>query len=55
MTPETLLLSYGITLPSYAPGRYYSTCPECSRLRSAANRNANPHYARQVGECGLDG
>jgi hypothetical protein len=40
MTSEALLLRYGITLPSYAPGRYYSTCPKCSRDRSAANRDA---------------
>jgi hypothetical protein len=39
-TPEQLLARRGIRLSSYAPGRYYTTCPECSRLRTVAHRNA---------------
>jgi putative DNA primase/helicase len=30
---EELLRDHGIHLKSYAPGRHYSTCPECSRHR----------------------
>jgi hypothetical protein len=41
MSPEDFLAQFGIKLHSYAPGRRYTTCPECSRDRStAAHRNA---------------
>jgi hypothetical protein len=32
-TAQELLNTHGIVLDSYAPGRYYATCPECSRDR----------------------
>jgi hypothetical protein len=37
---QDVLLGHGIRLSSYAAGRYYATCPECSPRRSAAHRNA---------------
>src|SRR5262249_38816463 len=41
MSPEDLLRANGVALPSYAPGRYATTCPRCSAGRhSVANRNA---------------
>jgi hypothetical protein len=36
MSPEDLHRQNGITLDSYAPGRYYTTCPNCSAGRSTA-------------------
>jgi putative DNA primase/helicase len=42
MSPEDLLRQNGITLPSYAPGRYYTTCPKCSRDRSTAASRRDP-------------
>jgi DNA-binding MarR family transcriptional regulator len=38
MTPHELLESYGIRLNSTAPGRYYTTCPQCSRSRKPAHQ-----------------
>ena len=32
-----LLRQHGITLESYAPGRYYTTCPNCSKDRHKKN------------------
>jgi hypothetical protein len=40
MTPQDLLNANGITLESYAPGRYYTTCKKCSRNRSKAHQKA---------------
>src|ERR1700722_6727172 len=38
---EHVLNENGIYLPSYAPGRHYTTCPQCSRDRAtAAHRRA---------------
>jgi hypothetical protein len=34
MSPAELLNANGIYLPSYKPGRYYITCPQCSHTRS---------------------
>jgi putative DNA primase/helicase len=34
MSPQELLNTNGITLQSYAPGRYYTTCPQCSQNRT---------------------
>jgi hypothetical protein len=39
MTPQELLNANGIKLESAAPGRYYATCPKCSRDRSKAHQN----------------
>ena len=39
MTPRELLGTHAIELPSYDPGRHYTTCPQCSRGRTAAHRN----------------
>jgi hypothetical protein len=36
MSPEDFLRQNGITLDSYATGRYYTTCPQCSRDRATA-------------------
>jgi hypothetical protein len=36
MTPQEFLNANGIYLKSYAPGRYYTTCPQCSRDRHGA-------------------
>jgi hypothetical protein len=39
--PEHVLSANGIRLPSYAEGRHYTTCPQCSRDRAtAAHRKA---------------
>ena len=38
MTPEELLAQYEIKLKNTAPGRYYTTCPQCSANRKAAHR-----------------
>jgi hypothetical protein len=38
MTPQELLIQHGIKLESYAPGRHYTTCPQCSHTRSAPHR-----------------
>jgi putative DNA primase/helicase len=35
---EQVLNANGIHLPSYAPGRQYTTCPQCSAQRSNAHR-----------------
>jgi hypothetical protein len=35
---EELLRAHGIELPSYAPGRYYVRCPQCSDHRKPHNR-----------------
>jgi hypothetical protein len=41
MSPEALLRQNGVDLKSFAPGRHYTTCPECSRSRStSAHRQA---------------
>jgi hypothetical protein len=37
LTPEQLLTANGIALESYAPGRHYTTCPQCSRNRKTAD------------------
>ena len=34
MSPEALLLKHGVRLNCYDPGRYYTTCPKCSRART---------------------
>jgi hypothetical protein len=36
MSPQELLTAHGILLESTAPGRYYTTCPQCSRDRTGA-------------------
>jgi hypothetical protein len=36
MTPQELLAANGIHLESYAPGRRYTVCPQCSQLRTGA-------------------
>ena len=36
MSPEDLLRQSGVTLDNYAPGRYYTTCPNCSAGRSTS-------------------
>jgi putative DNA primase/helicase len=41
-TPQELLNTNGITLESYAPGRHYTTCPQCSAKRS------KPHQTNKV-------
>jgi hypothetical protein len=38
MTPEELLAANGIELKNTAPGRYYTTCPQCSAKRSKAHQ-----------------
>jgi hypothetical protein len=41
MSPQQeLLAAHGIRLESTAPGRYYTTCPQCSDTRSRAHRKA---------------
>jgi hypothetical protein len=37
-TAQELLTRHGINLESYAPGRYYTTCPKCSHTRSTPNQ-----------------
>jgi uncharacterized protein DUF3631 len=37
-TAQDTLTKHGISLESYAPGRYYTTCPKCSHTRSAPHR-----------------
>jgi hypothetical protein len=39
MTPQELLAKHGIKLETVAPGRYYSTCPECSAKRKRENQS----------------
>jgi hypothetical protein len=39
MSPDELLAKYSIKLESTAPGRYYTTCPECSSKRKLANQS----------------
>jgi Protein of unknown function (DUF3631) len=39
MTAAELLAKHGISLPSTAPGRYYTTCPNCSATRSRAHQS----------------
>jgi hypothetical protein len=39
MTSRELLSTHGIELPNCGPGRYYTTCPQCSRGRSKEHRN----------------
>ena len=39
MTPQELLGTHAIELPSYDPGRHYTTCPQCSRGRTGAHCN----------------
>jgi putative DNA primase/helicase len=42
MIAEDLLRQNGIALKSYAPGRHYTTCPQCSRdRRTAEHRRAD--------------
>ena len=43
MIVAELLATYGINLPSTAPGRYKTTCPRCS-----AKRNTKEHRAAKV-------
>ena len=38
MTPQDLLAKHNIHLASTAPGRYYTTCPQCSAKRSKAHQ-----------------
>jgi Protein of unknown function (DUF3631) len=38
MTVAEILARHGIKLPSTAAGRYYTTCPKCSRERSRAHQ-----------------
>ncbi len=40
MTVAELLAKYGIHLPSTAPGRYYTICPQCSSTRSSSEHRA---------------
>src|SRR5262245_25818430 len=39
MTPDELLFKHGIKLTNSAPGRYYTTCPNCSATRSKAHQD----------------
>jgi len=39
-TGEDLLRCAGIQLPSYQPGRHYTTCPKCSHTRKPAHKAA---------------
>ena len=43
MTVAELLAKHGIKLPSTAPGRHYTTCPQCS-----AGRASKEHRAAKV-------
>ena len=43
MTAAELLAKHGINLPSTAPGRHYTTCPQCS-----AGRASKEHRAAKV-------
>jgi hypothetical protein len=43
MNLDELLAKYSIKLETTAPGRYYTTCPECS-----ASRSTNAHRAAKV-------
>ncbi|MPZ36595.1 MAG: hypothetical protein GEU95_00800 [Rhizobiales bacterium] len=38
MTVDELLREYNINLPSDAPGRYYTVCPQCSHTRKPGNQ-----------------
>jgi hypothetical protein len=38
MTPQDLLAKHNIHLASTAPGRYYTTCPQCSATRTKAHQ-----------------
>ena len=38
MTPQDLLAAHNINLASTAPGRHYTTCPQCSAKRSKAHQ-----------------
>lgn len=40
MTPDELLAAHNIHLASSAPGRYYTTCPQCSAERSKARQKS---------------
>ena len=37
-TAAEILIEHGIDLKSSAPGRYYTTCPQCSAMRSKPHR-----------------
>jgi hypothetical protein len=39
LTPKELLRAHNIELPSYQPGRYYTTCPECSKNRKPGHQS----------------
>ena len=39
MNAAKILREHGISLPSYAAGRYYTMCPKCSAKRSKAHQN----------------
>ena len=56
MTPQDLLAKHNIHLASTAPGRYYTTCPQCSAKRSKAHQTqqgARRHRRRQRRALGL--
>jgi hypothetical protein len=39
-TADEVLAKHGIKLPSTAPGRHYTTCPQCSSTRSSSEHRA---------------
>ena len=39
-TADTILERFGLRPPSAAPGRYYTTCPKCSAVRTRAHQKA---------------
>ncbi len=50
MTAQKLLNAQSIKLESYAPGRHYTTCPLCSKVRRKqhqANKSARDHNRRK--------
>jgi hypothetical protein len=51
MTPHELLAKHNISLKSYAPGRYYTTCPKCSHTRSKPHQKS-PVLGVTIGDNG---
>jgi RecA-family ATPase len=51
MIPAELLASNGIALESTTPGRYYTTCPQCSHTRSKAHQTAKCLGITIEGDC----
>lgn len=51
MTPQELLRAHGISLEATAPGRYYTTCPQCSHTRSKAHQKLKVLGVTIEGDC----